>query len=259
FAGTARYYARYRPPYPAALLDDLCRRAGVSGAGRLLDLGCGPGRVALPLASRFREVVAVDLEPEMIKVGGEEAGCQGVANVKWSVGRVEDVSEIAGSCELITMGEAFHRFDQPLILRRALEWLQPGGCLATLGGTNALLKKGEAPWQRKLAEVWARWEGKGVAGGHPTAVTSTTRYGDLMAEAGFEDLGDHDFDATLTWDVDSLIGNAYSSSVMSRRALGERAAGFEADMRRTMLALEPGGRFTETFTFGYTLARKPGE
>ncbi len=41
YKGTARYYDSYRVPYPATLLDDLAIRAGLSGAGRLLDLACG--------------------------------------------------------------------------------------------------------------------------------------------------------------------------------------------------------------------------
>jgi hypothetical protein len=47
YTGTAEYYARYRVPYPQVLIDDLRVRAGVTGNGRLLDLACGPGRVAL--------------------------------------------------------------------------------------------------------------------------------------------------------------------------------------------------------------------
>jgi hypothetical protein len=39
FSGTATYYLRYRVPYPQALLRDLVKRAGVTGEGRLLDLG----------------------------------------------------------------------------------------------------------------------------------------------------------------------------------------------------------------------------
>lgn len=31
FAGTAEYYAKYRVPYPAEMLEDLLQRAGVSG------------------------------------------------------------------------------------------------------------------------------------------------------------------------------------------------------------------------------------
>lgn len=91
FAGTAAYYLRYRVPYPQALLRDLIERAGVTGEGRLLDLACGPGRVALALASSFRETWAIDLEPEMIAAGQEEAARRGVTTVTWMLGKAEDL------------------------------------------------------------------------------------------------------------------------------------------------------------------------
>ena len=86
FAGTAEAYARYRPPYPVELLDDLRRRAGITGNGRLLDLACGPGRVALPLATHFGKVWAVDQEPEMVEVGRALAKSRGPENIRWIVG-----------------------------------------------------------------------------------------------------------------------------------------------------------------------------
>src|SRR5437899_4324455 len=67
FAGTATYYVRYRVPYPAGLLKDLTARTGITGEGRLLDLACGPGRIALALVSSFREVWAIDREAEMVE------------------------------------------------------------------------------------------------------------------------------------------------------------------------------------------------
>jgi ubiquinone/menaquinone biosynthesis C-methylase UbiE len=73
FKGTARCYARYRAPPPRELLDDLLVRARIGEHGRLLDLACGPGRVALPVSPAFAEVWAVDQEPEMIAVGRDEA------------------------------------------------------------------------------------------------------------------------------------------------------------------------------------------
>src|SRR5690349_10386690 len=88
FSGTARAYLRYRVPYPAALLRDLLER--VNGRERVLDLACGPGRLALPLASSFGEVWAVDLEPEMVEVGRAEADRLGIANIRWLTGRAED-------------------------------------------------------------------------------------------------------------------------------------------------------------------------
>ena len=83
FAGTATYYAKHRPPYPKALMEDLLARARITRDARLLDLACGPGRISIPLASSFREIWAIDLEPEMIEVGQEEARRRGVANIRW--------------------------------------------------------------------------------------------------------------------------------------------------------------------------------
>ena len=122
FAGTATYYARYRVAYPRALMDDLIEQAGVTGAGRLLDLASGPGRIALSLAPRFRESWAIVLETEMIEVGQQEAERRGVANIRWIVGRGEELEADPASFELITIGEAFHRLDQRLVTKRALQW-----------------------------------------------------------------------------------------------------------------------------------------
>src|SRR5580658_6488826 len=86
FAGTAAYYLRYRVPYPGALISDLLERAATTGSGKLLDLACGPGRLTFALASSFREVWAVDLEPEMISAGQQAALERSVRNVTWAVG-----------------------------------------------------------------------------------------------------------------------------------------------------------------------------
>src|SRR3954451_20284028 len=47
--------------------------------GRLLDLGCGTGRLLLPFARRGYWVLGVDLSGEMLKVAAEKARAAGVA------------------------------------------------------------------------------------------------------------------------------------------------------------------------------------
>ncbi len=117
FAGTAMAYLRHRPPYPKPLLDDLLARMAGRKATALLDLACGPGRVVLDLAAAFDTVWAIDLEPEMIEVGKHEAARRGIGHINWLVGRAEDLELAPSSLDLITIGEAFHRLDQPVIAR----------------------------------------------------------------------------------------------------------------------------------------------
>jgi 2-polyprenyl-3-methyl-5-hydroxy-6-metoxy-1,4-benzoquinol methylase len=44
----------------------VARALALDGRGRLLDVGCGPGIVALELTSLFEEVVGLDADPDMI-------------------------------------------------------------------------------------------------------------------------------------------------------------------------------------------------
>ncbi len=256
YAGTADAYVRFRVPYPPDLLAHVRRRARISGAGRLLDLGCGPGRVALPLAPFFREVWAVDREPEMIAAGRAEATRRGVANVRWIVGRAEDVAVPAGSIELVTMGESFHRFDQAVVLRQVVTWLQPAGYVAALGGGNPWQDRRE-PWQHRFKEVWDRWVPAGVAAAHPTARQPVLTSGQIFAGAGFEDVTEDAFSVLHVWTVESLLGHAYSTSVLSREALGEQAGAFAADLRRTLLACDPRNAYPARVRFWCAVGRRP--
>ena len=55
----------------------------------------------------------------------------------------------------------------------------------------------------------------------------------MLTDAGFRSLGTRDYSVSHEWTAESLIGHAYSTSVLSRAALGDAAADFEADLRTT--------------------------
>ena len=261
FAGTATYYALYRVPYPDALLRDLVERAGVTGGGRLLDLACGPGRVALSLASSFRDVWAIDLEPEMIEVGREEAKQRSVTNIRWMVGKAEELEAQPASFELLTIGEAFHRLDQRLIARQALQWLSPGCCLAVMGCFGIV--SGTERWQRIVADTVRKWlprrsaSGDGSARARPGSGADHTQL--VLQDTGFEDVGSYPFICPHDWTVESIIGNLYSTSRCSKNVLGDSAEAFEADLRNALLAYDATGRYPEAMRWGYTLGRKPSD
>ena len=103
YQGTARYYDRYRVPYPALLIDDLVIRGALSGTGRLLDKACGPGRVTFALSEHFADVLAIDQEEESVSYAKALAAERGAAHIHWRTGRAEDL-HVAGHFGLVTVG-----------------------------------------------------------------------------------------------------------------------------------------------------------
>ena len=106
FKGTAEYYDRFRPPYPAVLLDDLRAKVPLGSGARLLDLACGTGQVAFGLAADVAEVWAVDQEAESIEYARRKAASLGVTNIRWIAAAAEEVV-LEGAFDLVAIGNAF--------------------------------------------------------------------------------------------------------------------------------------------------------
>lgn len=260
FRGTAEAYAQFRPPYPKSMLDELLAHARITPPGHaLLDLATGPGRIALDLAPSFDLVVAIDLEPDMIAVGRSAAQSRGLQNITWHVGRAEDLEAGDESFDLITIGEAFHRLDQVVIARKAMRWLRPGGCLATLGTDGRFA--GDEPWEAAVRELLATWINRAFPDGHGLVLPGGSDGDDgrarVLRDAGFGDIESRGFDFRWTLTIDSIVGYLESTSTCSRRALGTGFAAFAAEVR-SALGGDSTTVFAETIRVGYTLARKPG-
>lgn len=259
YRGTAPYYDRFRIPYPEPMLEDLCRRLPVSGTGRLLDLACGTGQIAFPLAGRFAEVWAVDQEPESVAFAQRKAEEAGVTNIRWLAGAAQTV-ELEGPFELVAVGNAFHRLDRPAVARRMFSWLEPGGGVALLwGGTPG---RGAQPWQRALSDLYEEWMAKlGVTDRVPAAwEQAMERYPheQVLGEAGFDYVGRFEFAVELAWTLELLAGFSYSTSFLNREVLGDRVGSFERDLADRLRPHQSGGVFKEQASFAYQLARKPG-
>ena len=68
---------------------------------------------------------------------------------------------------------------------------------------------------------------------------------------------DFEFPTLYEWTVEGLVGLVYSTSSLSRDAIGEHADAFEAHVRQRLLVCQPSGVFRETISFSYDLARRP--
>jgi 2-polyprenyl-3-methyl-5-hydroxy-6-metoxy-1,4-benzoquinol methylase len=92
FAGAANYYVHGRMPCAEGLPDAMESALGLDRSGRLLNVGCGPGVIALQLAHLFEGVVGLDPDADMLAVGAFRAQEFGVGNVSWAHMRVEDLA-----------------------------------------------------------------------------------------------------------------------------------------------------------------------
>jgi 2-polyprenyl-3-methyl-5-hydroxy-6-metoxy-1,4-benzoquinol methylase len=97
FGSVAEQYDRYRAGYPEGLIEDL---VGMRPA-RVLDVGCGTGKVAVPLIRRGLSVLGVEADERMAGVArGHGVHVQVAAFETWdTAGQVFD---------LVTCGDAWH-------------------------------------------------------------------------------------------------------------------------------------------------------
>jgi ubiquinone/menaquinone biosynthesis C-methylase UbiE len=108
------------------LVDVLAREGDLHGR-RVLDVGCGTGRLARLLVQRYGcKLWGVDPEPAMVEIARERVP----AGVGLKIGRAEDLPFKDGWFERVTMTLVLQLVDRPEAFSETLRVLQPGGRLA---------------------------------------------------------------------------------------------------------------------------------
>ncbi|MDT0266538.1 class I SAM-dependent methyltransferase [Streptomyces sp. DSM 44915] len=258
FAGAAPYYRRGRLPYAPGLAAALGATLRWDGTGRLLDVGCGPGVLALRLAHHFRTVVGVDPDAGMIAEAGRLAAEAGVAGkTRWVRARAERLPADLGTFTVVAFAQSFHWMDRDLVAARARDLLRPGGVLLHVSDLKGEptdpagpphpavpIPAVDALVRRYLGPV--RRAGRGLLpGGTPGGESA------IYARAGFT--GPERLvvpgGQPLVRDVDDAVAGVFSLSSSAPHLFGARRAEFETELRRLLRAASPTGRFA---------ARQPG-
>lgn len=122
FSAGARDYARYRPHYPAPLIDWLASRC--ARRERAWDCGTGSGQAAVAVRGHFSEVVATD--PSI----GQLASAERAPGVEYLAMAAERCALRSASMDLVTAAQALHWFDRDAFFAEARRVLRPQGLLA---------------------------------------------------------------------------------------------------------------------------------
>ncbi len=133
-----------RPAYPAALIDGLADLANGRRAG---DLGAGIGHVALPLAKRGFDVVAIEPAQAMLDQLRAEA-CKRRLSVRAIHATAEALPLEDASLDLVVVADALHFLDAELIAHEIARVLAPKGALAIV-----TCELGKTPFMQSLLEI----------------------------------------------------------------------------------------------------------
>ena len=118
----------------------------------MLDLGAGTGKLTAELLALGHDVVAIEpLEPMRARIPAEAEALDGSA---------ESIPLEDASVDAVTVGQAFHWFDQAAALAEIERVLRPGGSLGLLWN---LLDDG-VPWVAAVADAFDAEDRASLAG-----------------------------------------------------------------------------------------------
>jgi len=256
FEGTAKYYAQFRPRYPAEIFNDVVKKYRLDGFGRLLDLGCGTGELAIPLAKYFDKVLAVDPEVQMLNEGIKKARKLKIDNIEWQIGSSKSLTEVKGHFKLITMGQSFHWMDQDKVLDQLYELIDTEGGLVIIGSEPT---KQNTVTERKnevVKELIAKYLGPKRRAGSKFYVRSDKKYEDLLRDSKFTNFEEKYYEITLSKNVDEIIGQLFSMSWASKKLFGIKYLDFENELRQKINSISSNRNFVEHVRFGCFMLTK---
>jgi SAM-dependent methyltransferase len=251
YKGSAAYYLRGRPPYSRDLRRTLTEECGLDGKGRLLDVGCGPGVLAVELAPLVGDAVGLDPDADMLAEAARYAERQGVANIRWVQGLAEQIPELdLGVFRLVTFGQSFHRMDWERVAEAVYDLLEPGGNVALVAHAADDRPEPPGPGQpqiphNEIRSLIDRYLGSRRRAGQGFQVLTNDRWQDALGRTRFgrgrQVLAPERAD--IVQDFDGVLANYLSMSFAAPHLFGDRLPSFESDVREVLEDRSPSGLF----------------
>ncbi|MSQ13164.1 MAG: class I SAM-dependent methyltransferase [Dehalococcoidia bacterium] len=148
FSGRVETYIRSRPGYPAQVMDALRAECGMRPEWVVADVGSGTGLLSELFLKNGNQVYGVEPNDEMREAS--EKLLQGQAAFRAVKGSAEATALADKSVNLVTVGQAFHWFDQQKAREEFARILRPGGWTAILFNTRDIASPLVQAYERLL-------------------------------------------------------------------------------------------------------------
>jgi SAM-dependent methyltransferase len=247
FTSTADSYVQFRPRHPNRLLDYFAHLSSdVDSDSPVLDLGCGPGVIAIRMAELGLPVLAVDPSAEMLNAGRARADREGVTGITWHVADSTTLDQLPDpQVRSAIIGDAFHYMDRPQTLRALHRLIVPGGRVGIV--VSRTLGAPVPYWETVLNEIRDRHLGTHRQAGPQEMFTYLdVDHETVLRRSAFSTVTTLNTDVHLDLTLDQILGIQRTYAFSSDAVLGDRKAAFERDIATALTAINPSGRFTAT-------------
>ena len=266
FAGTAPYYRRGRKPYAPDLAAALAEQLDLDGHGRLLDVGCGPGTVALLFARHFENVIGLDSDADMLREAQHAAAEEDITNASWVRMRAEDLPGALGTFRLISFAQSFHWMDRPRVASAVRAMLHANGAVVQVdlwhtSPPGRVAPNGPYPPLPEAAidELRRQWLGPDRRAGHGFRNTSPDGEDAVFQAAGFapEEVVVVPDDRILERSAEDVVAWVLSTSSTAPHLFGDRLDDFTEHLRCLLLDVSPEGCFSVALSDNRLRIRRP--
>jgi ubiquinone/menaquinone biosynthesis C-methylase UbiE len=255
FETSARYYLTGRPAYALRAVKRVVDRVGLTRSSGVLDLGCGPGQLAVAFAAHSDHVLGLDPEPEMLAVASEFAAAHGVS-VRLEQGSSFDLHPELGAFRLVTIGRAFHWMDRPATLATLDRLVEQEGAVVLFSDKHP--KLAENKWTKRFHEILAPY----ADDYEPRVVRRSDAWSGhdaYLLDSAFRDLERISVVERRHTPVAHLIDRAFSLSATSPARLGDKRNVLQAELEAFLQPLALDGLVTEVVETTASIATRPLE
>jgi SAM-dependent methyltransferase len=247
FATTVPLYEKLRPPYPAAFFSNVAERLRLGKQHALIDLGTGPGLLALGFAPYVGRIVGVDPEPAML-AATKKAAAHASKAITLIEGKAEALPNDVGKFDVVTIGRALHWMDGDAIAVLFNRLVAPDGTILVCSSSSAA--DGRNPWLDEYNEARRFW-----------SQSSPGERRRRQLEAVLRPTQFHVADAitvetTRKVSVNDLARRVLTFSSSSPAVLGNKTEPMLRDVERRLLPLSCEGFLTEVVVSTAQLAKR---
>jgi SAM-dependent methyltransferase len=201
FSDRVENYVRYRPGYPAGVLDLLRRDCGLRPEHVFADIASGTGIFTRLLLENGNFVFAVEPNAEMRETGSEQL--RAFPRVKSVAGTAEATTLESASVDFVTAAQAAHWFDLPRARAEFVRILRPDGWCILIWNER---RTSSTPFLRAYEKLLLAYgtDYKEVRHEHTTATIH-----EFFAPSRYDE---RVFDLRQQFDYEGLAGRLLSSS-----------------------------------------------